>query len=102
MVSEEQLQKYTDMFEAEGEPVYNKEKTQTYFRFGLIFVALTGIIINQKLTGEPGSLQAHFQTAVVAVFAVKAWYTTPDFMDAAEESGLVYSIEDKEDEKEDE
>lgn len=100
MVSEEQLQKYTDMFEAEGEPVYNKQKVQSYFRFGLIFVALTAVIVNQKLTGNPGSLQAHFQTAVVAIFGVKAWYMTPDFLDAAEESGLVYSTEDKEQEEE--
>jgi len=89
------MKKYVEMFEAEGEPVYQKEKTQTYFRFGLLFVVLTSIIVNQRYFAA-ASLQGHFTTAIVAAMGVKTWYLVPDFMEAAHEAGLVYSIEEDE------
>lgn len=92
------MSKYVEMFEAEGEPVYQKEKTATYFRFGLIFTVLTAIIVNQRVSAA-ATLQSHFQTAIVAGMGVKTWKAVPAFMDAAEEAGLVYSLETDEEDK---
>lgn len=97
-MNKEYMQKYVDMFEAEEEPVYQKEKTQTYFRFGLIFMVLTSIIINHRY-GAAATLQGHFTTAIIAGMGVKTWYLVPDFMEAAHEAGLVYSIEDNKEEE---
>lgn len=102
MASEEDIRKYVAMFDAEGEPVYKKEKTQTYFRFGLIFVVLTSLIVNHRLASDPGALYSHFRTALIAGLGVKMWYFTPTFFDVAEDEGLVYSVTDKDEEESDE
>lgn len=96
MASKKAMKKYVDMFEVEeGQAVYQKEKTQTYFKFGLIFVVLTSIIINQRYSAA-ATLQSHFTTAIIAGMGVKTWYLVPEFMEAAYEANLVYSVEDNE------
>jgi len=94
MASKKAMQKYVEMFEVEeGQAVYQKEKTQTYFRFGLIFTVITALILNQRYSAA-ATLQSHFTTAIIAGMGVKTWYLVPDFMEAAHEANLVYSIEE--------
>lgn len=88
MTDNETMKQMLEAMKGDSDAVYNREPTERNFRLFWI-IAIPGMLIANFHLLDPSSLFAHVRAVLITTIGLRGWSYIPEFLDTAEEVGLV-------------